>query len=70
MLHLTGVGGGAGGSSIRNVHFQKTSISTPRKSIGNSEGRGSQKAKFSMESVKFHWNFMRGVVKGIFLQIM
>ena len=43
-----------------NVHFQKISIPTPRRVIGITRGRESQKPKFIKESMKQNWNFQGG----------
>ena len=50
------------GGKIDIVWFQKISIPTPRKVIGNSAGvrGGSQMPKFLKESMKLKWNFQRG----------
>ena len=48
-------------SRMENVWFQKISIPSSRKVIGNSEReRGSQKSKFLKEGMKLNWNFQGG----------
>ena len=46
-------------AKYKNAWFQKISIPTPRKVIGNSEGGGvgSQNPKFLKESMKLNWKF-------------
>ena len=42
------------------VQFQKITITTPRKIIGNSEGVGVSKTNFLKESMKLNWKFLEG----------